>query len=125
LRAAPYSYDWIDNFGRTSPRRLTPGLEELELGQRFMTIFDLVDFEAPRQVTLLVRRHQRVFGQCAVTYMVTPIGPDRCRLTLKILIGERSGIATPLRRQLLPWLDLVMARKQLRTLQELAERSHA
>jgi hypothetical protein len=32
LRAAPYSYDKLDNLGGRSPQELTPGLEELRSG---------------------------------------------------------------------------------------------
>lgn len=51
---------------------MTPGLERLALGDRFMTIFDLVDFDVDRHVTLAVRRWRRLFGLSAVTYMVLP-----------------------------------------------------
>jgi hypothetical protein len=53
LRAAPYSYDLLDNLGRRSPRELTPGLEELEVGQRIMTIFHLASFEPDRHLTIV------------------------------------------------------------------------
>src|SRR2546423_9765135 len=57
MRVAPYSYDWIDNFGRKSPRQLTPGVENLSVGQDVMTIFDLVEFEIGRHVTIRTKPH--------------------------------------------------------------------
>ena len=36
VRLAPYSYDWIDNLGRRSPRQLV-GLPEPRVGEAFTT----------------------------------------------------------------------------------------
>jgi hypothetical protein len=121
LRLAPYSYDWIDNFGKRSPRELTPGLDDLRVGQPVMTIFDLVEFDVPRHLTLRTRR-SRIFGQYAVTYLVVSESDRQCRLVVKLLIAlpQLGLLSYPLRR-LGPWGDLVMMRKQLLTLKELAE----
>ena len=115
LRVAPYSYDLLDNLGRRSPRTLTPGLENLEVGQRFMTIFTLVAFEPDRSLTLLMtaRRARRLFGDVAVTYDVTPRG-EGSRLLAVLRISRRS--------RALVYGDAVMMRKQLRTLAALAAR---
>lgn len=123
LRAAPYSYDWIDNLGRTSPRALTPGLDELAAGQRVMTIFRLVEFEPGRHITLVLARGSRLFGELAMTYEVRPAGGGS-RLIAKLLVRRPRGPAR-LFAPLLPAGDLVMMKKQLRTLKALAERDGA
>jgi hypothetical protein len=123
LRLAPYSYDLLDNLGRRSPRELTPGLDRLEIGQRFMTIFDLVEFERDRHVTLKLRRAGRIFGEVAVTYRVLPQSESRSRLLVKLVYRPPGPQALSRAYGLvLPWGDLVMMRKQLRTLASLAER---
>ena len=120
LRVAPYSYDWVDNLGRRSPRRLTEGLDRLEVGQRFMTIFRLAAFEPGRSITL--DSATAAFGRVVVTYVVRPAG-DGCRLVAKITYRLPRGPYGPLLRALLPPGDVVMMRKQLLTLKSLAERA--
>lgn len=116
LRVAPYSYDLLDNLGRTSPRSLTPGLEQLAPGQTVMTIFELVAFETDSHLTLRLRDRlaRALFGQLACTYQVTP-----GRLTVKLLVCYPRW--SPM-RWILPLGDLIMMRKQLLTLKRLAER---
>ena len=123
LRVAPYSYDWIDNGGRTSPRRLVPGLDELAVGQRIASIFEVAQFTPDREITMTIRRGrlQQLFGPVVMTYRVSP-APGGSRLVGVLRIGRRrSGPLAPASRYLLSWGDLVMMRKQLRTLTRLAE----
>ena len=120
LRVAPYSYDWIDNLGRRSPRHLTPGLDRLEVGQSFMTIFRLVSFEDRRSITL--DSTTTLFGRVVGTYVVAPTAEQRSRVVVKLIFASPRGLRGSVTRRLLPAGDLVMMRKQLRTLKTLAER---
>lgn len=124
LRVAPYSYDWIDNGGRRSPRTLDPELEQLERGQRFMQIFMLEDFEPGVQVTLVTpvdSRGARLFGIVRVTYWARAEAADRTRLLVKLRVVPAPGVWGRAMRAFLPWGDLVMMRRQLLNLKELAE----
>ena len=120
LRAAPYSYDWIDNRGRRSPRTLTPGLEHLEPGQRFMRIFDLVAFEQDIHITLRLRK-PGVFPPMAVSYLLEPSGEAGCRLIVKLVVRLGPSLGDRVVRLLGPWLDWIMMRRQLLNLKAFAE----
>jgi len=125
LRVAPYSYDWLDNLGRQSPRRLTPGLDRLQVGQRIMTIFQLAAFEPDRHITAVLDRLTFRLGELAVTYLIVPEAEERCRLVVKLAVAyPRTPIGATM-RGLLPAGDLVMMRKQLLTLRKLTERDAA
>jgi hypothetical protein len=119
LRLAPYSYDRIDNFGRPSPRRLVPGLDRLEAGQVFMRIFELVDFEPGRSITLESNKPRSV--RSVVSYLAEDRGGDRSRLLVKYSVGYGSAwLAAPM-KLILPPGDLLMMRRQLLNLKQLAE----
>ncbi len=119
LRVAPYSYDWIDNRGQRSPRELIDGLDQLEIGQRFM-IFRLVGFELDRSITL--DSTTAAFGRVAVTYLVVPTDATRSRLVVKLAYVAPPGFYGAFLRRVLPAGDLIMMRKQLLTLKALVER---
>ncbi len=108
LRVAPYSYDILDNLGHRSPRKRDPGLTQLEVGQRFMTIFALQSFVDGEHITL---RSKGV----TVTYAVRPEGAGS-RLCVRVVFTGPSLV-----RRALALGDLVMMRKQLLTLKRLAE----
>ncbi len=123
LRVAPYSYDLIDNLGRRSPRERDARNERVAPGQRMMTLFELVRFRRGRELTVRCasRAYAAVAGDLVGTYRIDP-RPGGARLIAKVLIRYPGGpLRAPLRAAL-PWLDLVMFRKQLRTLRALAER---
>ena len=130
MRAAPYSYDWIDNGGRQSPLELTAGFEHLAIGQDFMRIFKLVAFEKDRHLTLRLKEKtsaSKTFGEVVVSYVLVPIAGDRsrpsCRLLAKLIVKHPPGLYGRLMRTVLPWGDLIMMRRQLLNFKRFAEKT--
>lgn len=118
---APYSYDWLDNLGCRSPQQLTPGAENLEIGQAVM-VFELVDVQPGYQFTGRgLPRAERLFGPLAATYAVESVDSDSSRLICRLAVAEPSGLGR-LRAVGLAWGDVVMMRRQLLNLAGLAER---
>ena len=118
LSVAPYSYDWIDNRGRPSPRDLLPGSDALEVGQRFLIILRLAAFERDDHLTLANRR-------TAVTY-TTRAAPGGSRLLARMRFAPPGGrLGAALLGGPLAVGDLVMMRRQLLNLKALAERDAA
>ncbi|HYJ28174.1 MAG TPA: hypothetical protein VEW73_10710 [Nocardioides sp.] len=113
VRLAPYSYDLIDNLGRRSPRALSE-LADPVVGDPFTRAFGrdqgrVVAVDPGRELTATIMRAH-------MSYAVLP-GADGTRLVLKVVARTRDWLAPALSLG-----DLVMARKQLLTLKQLAER---
>lgn len=124
LKVAPYSYDWIDNAGRRSPKRLTDGVGGFLVGEPVMTIFTVRSVEPNRHVELDLTTPlaKAVYGPLRVTYRTVPLDDGRTRLVAELQFTEplssRRDVVTA---WALAWGDLIMMRKQLLTLARLAE----
>jgi hypothetical protein len=114
VRLAPYSYDWIDNRGHRSPQELA-GLPEPRPGENFTTargreLGRIVSVDPEQQLT------GTIMG-AFMSYVLVPGGQNVTRLLLKVVMRTERWAA--------PWLcvgDLIMARRHLLNLKQLAER---
>ncbi len=125
LKIAPYSYDWIDNFGRKSPIELTPGADQLTIGEPVMTIFELLDFERNKSLTIRIKNRssaEKIFGEFTVTYQIIE-SSENCRLIAKVIAKYPNGLYGRILKLVLPFGDMIMMRKQLLTLKQLSESS--
>ncbi len=114
VRLAPYSYDWIDNRGRRSPRDLA-GLPEPRVGDRFTTaggreLGRIVSVDPGKQLT------GTIMG-AFMSYVLVSQDHDVTRLLLKVVMRTTRWAALGLSVG-----DLIMARRQLLNFKQLAER---
>jgi hypothetical protein len=118
VRLAPYSYDWIDNRGRRSPRELA-GLADPRVGERFTAVGGrpvgrIVSVAAGEQLT------GTIMGAYMSYVLVRRDDDDgSVRLLLKVVMETSRPRAWCLSAG-----DLIMARRQLLNLKKLAERHH-
>ncbi|MEN6327332.1 MAG: hypothetical protein ABFD18_14165, partial [Syntrophomonas sp.] len=125
LRIAPYSYDWIDNGGKPSPRRIIPDLPPVEIGQAVMGHFEIVDFQIDESITIeaTAAGHSKYqLKALVVSYLIKPQDEKYCRLLVKGLMKFRKNPAARIMKRLIPRLDLIMMRKQFLNIKMLAER---
>ncbi|WP_256842054.1 hypothetical protein [Ornithinimicrobium cryptoxanthini] len=113
VRLAPYSYDWIDNAGRRSPRELL-GLPEPVVGDRYTTsgrreMGRIVSIDHGRQFT------GTILG-AFMSYLLVPDEHETTRLLLKVVMNPGRLLAPAVSVG-----DLVMARRQLLNFKALAE----
>jgi hypothetical protein len=124
LRVAPYSYDWIDNFGRQSPRHLIDGLDQLKVGQKVMKIFRVHDFLNDSFLTIVPSPPPKLLcADLQITYRCAPAATNLTRLMVRVEICYPKHPFRSIIRPLLPAGDLIMMRKQLLMLKQLCEQS--
>ncbi|MFG2059901.1 polyketide cyclase [Micromonospora sp. NPDC048871] len=113
IRLAPYSYDWIDNLGRRSPRRLV-GLADPQVGEAFTTAGGrqrgrILAVEPGVHLTATIMN-------AYLSYLLVPQEDGTTRLLLKIVMQTNRVYAAAFAVG-----DLIMARRQLLTFKDLAE----
>lgn len=113
VQLAPYSYDWIDNLGRQSPRQLRE-LADPSAGQHFTMTAGRWKVGRTLAVEPGVHLTASILG-AVMSYVLVP-ERGATRLLLKIVLPEKRWYSTPLALG-----DWPMARKQLMTLKRLAE----
>jgi hypothetical protein len=122
-RAGWYSYDWLDNLGRPSARRIIPELQTLRIGDHVpmsakvdeRTAFRVARFEAGRM--LLWTKPDSTWA-----WVLEPLDERRTRVLMRLRCRHDAGSLLGLAGILLMELgDFPMCRKLLLNLRRRAE----
>ena len=115
-----YSYDWVDNLGRRSPRELTPAL--ISWSPASPSWSAITSFATDHHITgRATPAAERLFGVISLTYLGPEPRAVQDRLIIRLDVHRPTRLWEKARYRFLAWGDLIMMRKQLRTLKGLAE----
>ena len=126
MNYAPYSYDWLDNFGIKSPNYLIKNAHRLEKRQTFMTVFPLLAYAPNKHITFASPSNPilaHLYGQFLVSYVIYKLNSQKSRLLVKIRWSFPKGVMGELLRFFAPRLDLIMMRKQLLNIKKYSEQT--
>jgi hypothetical protein len=126
MNYAPYSYDWLDNFGIKSPNYLIKNAHMLEKRQTFMTVFPLLAYAPNKHITFASPSNPilaHLYGKFLVSYVIYKLNSQKSRLLVKIRWSFPKGVMGKLLRFLAPRLDLIMMRKQLLNIKKYSEQT--
>lgn len=128
LRFAPYSYDWIDNFGRQSPQHLIVDAPPLKTGDPIMRWFRLTEFKDNESLTFVFPEdapfYLRIFFNpfpFYATYQLFRVSNNRTRLVVKFVINSHPTLLNRILIKVADVLDYIMMRRQLLNFKRLAE----
>lgn len=131
MKAAPYSYDKLDNGGRKSPQQLIPGMDKLKIGEKMMTIFTIGHFIPNQEVTLIMdvppKPYDRFYVPTAITYRLISkkVGKQLyTRIIVKYVAEWKKTFWGTAEKLFVIVADFIMMRKQLLNFKYLSERSY-
>ncbi len=114
IQLAPYSYDWVDNLGRRSPRELR-GLPDPRPGEPFSRVGGKLAIGQVLSISREDHLTATIMG-AVMSYALSPEGTST-RLLMKLVMERRRWLAPAA-----AVADWPMARRQLLNLKVLAER---
>ena len=124
-RAGWYSYDWLDNLGRPSARRIIPEFQQLAIG-------DVVplspDGKHGQRVKAFATNRWLLWGDergdATWCWQLDPLAAGHTRLLTRVRLRYRWTSPTILFALLVEFTDIIMMRKCLLGIQQRAEQAH-
>lgn len=122
-RGGWYAYDWLDNFGVPSARRVIPELQDLKVGDRIAPTqrgFVVASLEPPRSL-VLVSRDENGRVLLSWSFLLLPLEGGRSRFIERIRGIYDANLTGLLMYLAVEPADFVMMRKQMLTVKRRAE----